>query len=118
MISDERKEELQFLIRTRTPIRMTDDIAVTTYLEKVPFTDISLDYSDMFTLRDLYEAGIVTFDGLVTSPGGGQSLTTTFYEDINITNDDGDLMHIREMEVINIAVESAMVEDLQHYIGN
>ena len=118
MISDERKEELQFLIRTRTPIRMSDAIVVTTHIETIPFTGIEIDYSDMYTLRDLYEAEIITFSGTVASSDGNQALITTFYEDIDITNDVGDIMHIGKMEVINIGVESAMVEDLRHYIGN
>ena len=117
MISDERKEELQFQIRNGIPIRMTDDVQATTHVHEIPYTDIVVDFSDLYTLRDLCEAGVIEFNGLETSPDGEQSVTTTFYESIKICNDDGDTMSIMQMETIQIAVERKIIEDIRNLIG-
>ena len=116
MISDDRKEELQFLIRNGVPIRMTDEVQ-DKHTHIIPYTDIEVDYSDLYTLRDLAEAGIVEFNGLETSPDGEQSVSTTFYEAIKICNDDGDTMSIMQMEIINIAVEGKIIDDIRNLIG-
>ena len=118
MISNERKEELQFLIRNGVPIRMTDEVQDINHIHKIPYTDIEVDYSDLYTLRDLAEAGIVEFNGLDTSPDGEQSVSTTFYEAMKICNDEGNTMSITAMETINIAVEGKIIEDIRNLIGN
>ena len=118
MISDDRKEELQFLIRNGVPIRMTDEVQALTHVHKIPYTEIEVDYSDLYTLRDLAEAGVVEFNGLDTSPFGEQSVSTTFYEAIKICNDEGETMSIMQMETINIAVEGKIIEDIRNLIGH
>jgi len=117
MISDERKEELQFLIRNGIPIRMTDDVQATTHVHKIPYTEIVVDYSDLYTLRDLAEAGIIEFNSVGTHPDGEQSVSTTFYEALKICNDEGSTMAISQMETIDISVEHHILEDIRNLIG-
>jgi len=118
MISDERKEELQFLIRNGTPIRMTDEVQSREHTTRIPYTEIDVDFSDLYTLRDLCEADIISFDRLKTDINGDHIVTTTFYESVKIANDTGELMSILEMETIDIAIEHKIIEDIRNYIGN
>lgn len=116
MISNDRKEELEFQIRNRIPIRMTDSVSKDRLETVIADTDIKLDLSDIYTLRDLCEAGIITL-GPLNNDGVSQTIETTFYESVKITNNEGDTITILQHEIINIAVDNDIVEDLQPYIG-
>ena len=116
MISDDRKEELQYQIRNKIPIRMTDSTEDSRLKSEILHTGIFIDLSDLYTLRDLVEADIISF-GPLTIVEGGYTIETTFYETLKITNDEGMTIDIQQGETIHIAVEQKIVEDLHHYIG-
>jgi hypothetical protein len=106
MISDDRKEELQFLIRNKIPIRMTD----------IDNTELQgIDISDFYTLCDLCEAGVVEL-GLALPAPEGYTVATTFYETISISNDEGTVMDILAMETINIAIEQKTYDTLTNFL--
>ena len=115
MITTERAQELMYLIRTKTPIRMTDATSEDRLTAKIPYTDVTVDTSDIYSLRDLFEAGVLRF-GDLTYTLETCTLELTFYDDVTIMNDHGDSLEVFQDETINVAIDDDVLSDIIQYL--
>ena len=116
MITTDRAQELMYLIRTKTPIRLTDEVGEERLSVKIPFTDKVVDTSDMYSLRDLFEAGVINFGEVSMGTSGTYALEVIFYDDLIVMNDYGDHLEVFRDETINVAIDETVFLDIQQYL--
>ena len=112
-----RQEELEFLIRTKTPIQLNDIVVGPDgpYFIEIPGTNIMLDFSDLYTVRDLCEYGLVK----IVFPESVTNLLTVdahFSEDVRLCDEHGTCLEVFADESISVKMDHETMADILDYL--